>query len=257
MTTENASTSEIVHQPATQAPLVPAEQIGYATKAATACRQIVRRLAININGKRYLPIEAWQSLAASFGCACSSRDVERVEGGFRAIGEVRRCSDGALISQAEGFVGDDENAWRGKPEFAKRAMCQSRSISRAARSAFAFAIALMDDESLAVTPYEEMSDSSPPPRRVRNTANPPTKVLGEQGAARLRARLDELGVAWADVLARVRDHDEHAWSAMERVELASIQAEHLALLKAVLDSFERDVSATDDVGEIREDEIPF
>jgi len=52
-------------------------------------------------------------------------------------------------------VGDDEDTWKKRPEYARRAMAQTRAISRACRSAFAFVVVLID-ESLSTTPAEEM-----------------------------------------------------------------------------------------------------
>ena len=52
-------------------------------------------------------------VAIAHGCAASALGVERVDGGVRAIGEVRRMSDGQLIATGEGFVGEDEATWFG------------------------------------------------------------------------------------------------------------------------------------------------
>jgi hypothetical protein len=128
-----------------------------ATDVAGVCGEIVKRTARNIQGRKYVQVEGWQSIAVAYGCVASARDVEKVEGGIRAIGEVRRMADGALIAQAEGFVGDDEKTWASRPEYARRAMAQTRSISRACRSAFAFVVTMIDG-SLSTTPAEEVPD---------------------------------------------------------------------------------------------------
>jgi hypothetical protein len=62
---------------------------------------------------------------------------------------------GVVICEAEGFVGDDERTWAKRDEFAKRAMAQTRAISRACRSAFAFIVTYMD-AGLETTPAEEV-----------------------------------------------------------------------------------------------------
>jgi hypothetical protein len=85
----------------------------------------------------------------------SARDVERVEDGWRCIGEVRRMDTGQVIATAEGFLGDDEEMWAKRPTYAKRAMCQTRAISRACRSAFAHVVVLID-RNLSTTPAEEV-----------------------------------------------------------------------------------------------------
>jgi hypothetical protein len=135
------------------------------TNAAEICKDIVVATATNIQGRKYVAVEGWQAIAVAHGCTAGARDVERVEGGVRAIGEVRRMSDGGLIATAEGFVGEDEPTWYGgpsrgktlpkRPDYAIRAMAQTRAISRACRSAFAHVVVMMN-AGLATTPAEEV-----------------------------------------------------------------------------------------------------
>lgn len=149
------------------------------TDAAGLCRDIVMATAQDIQGRKYVKVEGWQAIAIAHGCTASARAVERIEGGVRAIGEVRRMSDGAVIAEGEGFVGEDEATWYGgttrawkwgerrgekvwyektldkRPDYAIRAMAQTRAISRACRSAFAHVV-VMIDSSLSTTPAEEV-----------------------------------------------------------------------------------------------------
>jgi hypothetical protein len=138
------------------------------TEAAALCKEIVVATSVTIQRRQYVPVEGWQAIAIAHGCAAASRDVQRVEGGIRAVGEVRRMSDGQLISTAEGFVGEDEAVWFGgqidnksypkRAEYAIRAMAQTRAISRACRSAFAHVVVMMN-KGLATTPAEEVYDA--------------------------------------------------------------------------------------------------
>lgn len=129
------------------------------TDAACLCREIVIKTAMKIQQKRYVTVEGWQAIAIAHGCAASADNVERVsdEGmtGFKAIGTIRRMSDGQEISRAEGFLGDDEAMWSKRPVYARRAMAQTRAISRACRSAFAHVV-IMIDAGLSTTPAEEV-----------------------------------------------------------------------------------------------------
>jgi hypothetical protein len=122
--------------------------------------------------------------------------VEKTETGFRAIGELRRISDSALLGTAEGFVGQDEITWFGgvdaggkmwpaRHEYAIRAMAQTRAISRVCRSAFAHVVVLIDAE-LQTTPAEEMDswDAAPPKKSLTEDVN---RQL-QQAAERRRAR---------------------------------------------------------------------
>ena len=64
--------------------------IRQATDVAGACRAIVKETCQRIGQKDYVRVEGWQSIAVAHGCVASARDVERVEDGWRCIGEVRR-----------------------------------------------------------------------------------------------------------------------------------------------------------------------
>lgn len=177
------------------------------TDAASLCRDIVVATALNIQKRKYVRVEGWQAIATAHGCVASSRDVEEVENGVRAVGEVRRMSDGTVISQAEGFVGKDETVWYGgtveyedqqgvrrkrtlqkRADYAIRAMAQTRAISRACRSAFAYVVVMMN-AGLQTTPAEEMGDE---PEGVE----PPTEPIRTQPApeqpkpSEMRDRID-------------------------------------------------------------------
>jgi hypothetical protein len=129
-----------------------------ATDVAGVCKQIVLKTVLEIQGRKYVRVEGWQAIATAHGCIASSRGVEKVEGGWKAIGEIRRITDGVVLSTAEGFVGVDETkTWATRPEYACRAMAQTRAISRACRSAFAHVVVLMD-AGLQTTPAEEVPD---------------------------------------------------------------------------------------------------
>jgi hypothetical protein len=126
-----------------------------ATNAATLCAEIVKSTATKIQGKRFVQIEGWLSIAAAHGCLVSIAKVEKVDGGIMAIAELRRHADGLVLATAEGFVGDDEKMWASRPMYARRAMAQTRASSRVCRSAFAHVVVLIDRD-LGTTPAEEM-----------------------------------------------------------------------------------------------------
>lgn len=133
----------------------PIANIKKSTDVAGACKEIVSRTSIKIQNKKYVPVEGWMAIATAHGCNLSATDVKQVDGGISARGLVRRISDGIILGEAEGFVGDDEKTWSNRPLFARRAMAQTRAMSRAARSVFAHVVVLMD-AGLETTPAEEM-----------------------------------------------------------------------------------------------------
>lgn len=148
-----------------------AEHHRRATDVAGLVRAIVTGKAVQIGPRKYVPVDAYQAIANAMGCVASARDVKRVEGGYTAIGEVKRLSDGAVLAEGEGFVGDDEPKWRNGPEYARRSMAQTRAIGRACRAAFAFVVPMID-LGLSSTPAEEMegintgTETPPAPRGV-------------------------------------------------------------------------------------------
>jgi hypothetical protein len=156
-----------------------------ATDVAGVCKDIVHQTAQSIGGRKYVRVEGWQAIATAHGCVASARDVEKIEGGWRAIGEVRRMDSGSVIATAEGFLGTDEPVWAKRPEYAKRAMCQTRAISRACRSAFAHVVVLIGG-GLETTPAEEVpaegfSDSPrPAPRQVPRLKEEIIDVVAER-----------------------------------------------------------------------------
>jgi len=124
---------------------------------AELCREIVEAAATPIQGKRYVRVEGWQSIATAHGCVVSIRSVDKIDGGTRAIADLKRMSDGVILSTAEGFVGDDEHPWNKRPVYAVRAMAQTRAMSRVCRGAFAHVVLLMN-AGLSTTPAEEVPD---------------------------------------------------------------------------------------------------
>jgi hypothetical protein len=159
------------------------------TDAAGLCREIVLHSAKTIQGRKFVQVEGWQAIAIAHGCAASSGEVKRTEeGGFLAVGRVINMTTGVVVAEAEGYVGTDEPVWFGgkdgrgrtlqkRPDYAIRAMAQTRAISRACRSAFAHVVVMMN-AGLSTTPAEEVPDGgfhdddpvpAPPPRRTAPT----------------------------------------------------------------------------------------
>lgn len=156
-------------------PVAPAELMRLATDVSGLCKEIVTKTAVDIQGRKYVKVEGWMAIATAHGCSAGATDVKQDERGTSAIGEIRRISDGTLIARAEGFVGADELTWYGgegsywdsgqratvkktypkRPDYAIRAMAQTRAISRACRSAFAHVVVMMD-ANLSTTPAEEV-----------------------------------------------------------------------------------------------------
>lgn len=155
--------------------IAPQAQMRLATDVAGVSREIVFKTARSIQGRKYVQVEGWMAIATAHGCALSAEDVRAVDGGIAARGVVKRIKDGVIITTAEGFVGNDEKMWAGRPLFARRAMAQTRAMSRAARSAFAHVV-VMIDSGLSTTPAEEMDGIEADPAPAKPAAKPQPKA---------------------------------------------------------------------------------
>jgi hypothetical protein len=142
------------------------------TKVAEFCKAIVEATAINLGGKRYIPIEGWQSIAAAWGCTPSTEEPQRTEDGYRVKALLKRDMDGMILSTAYGFVGDDEPLWAKRTRHANEGMAQTRAMSRVCANKFRFIPVLMKIENLATTPFEEMPGVDDHPSHSRNPEPP-------------------------------------------------------------------------------------
>jgi len=139
-----------------------------ATDVAGICREIVLKTACEIQGRKFVRVEGWESIATAHGCFAGAEDAERVydnQGnhiGYKAKG-VLRNSHGEIIATGEGYVGFDEKdrkgnpTWKNRAEYAGKAMAQTRAISRTCRGVFAHVVVLID-AGLSTTPAEEVPD---------------------------------------------------------------------------------------------------
>ena len=262
-----------------------AELYRSSTDAASICKDIVVATASTIQGRKYVCVEGWQAIAIAHGCTASSRDVERIDGGVRAVGEVRRMVDGAIISQAEGFVGEDENVWFGggkdkwgKPfpkraDYAIRAMAQTRAISRACRSAFAHVVVMMN-AGLQTTPAEEVPSDGfdrdngdviehASPERVLNPAtgrmvNPMSAGQakkdgrGERAAALAHEVIDLTSVTECLAWVRAQKAEIETWPPAWQTKLLADVETHMDELREIAKAN----FGADDDGVIEDDDLP-
>lgn len=122
-----------------------------------------QRLAVGIQGRKYVKVEGWTTLGVMLGVV--PREVGTVEqdGIYTATVELVRMNDGACISRASAECGSDDEldrygkpVWSGRPRYARRSMAQTRATGKACRLAFSWIMALAGYEP---TPAEEMPDT--------------------------------------------------------------------------------------------------
>ena len=200
------------------------------------------------------------AIATAHGCVASARDVEAIEGGIRAIGEVRRMDTGNIICTAEGFLGTDEETWNKRPLYARRAMCQTRAISRACRSAFAHVVVMMN-AGLETTPAEEVphdgfADAKPvggsaanttPPARTAPTSTPrPAALVDTVTEAEIRllyARAKEAGADSARVPEVLATEFPYILDAVGAVHLLALKRADYPLAQTICGTIKPDAPA--------------
>lgn len=126
-----------------------------ASGIATQLAEIVskRGLAKSIQGRAYVQCEGWTTLAAMLGATPHCVEIRENEGVFQAHVEIRRMSDGAVLSQAWAECGADDEVWGKRQRYARISMAQTRATSKACRLAYSWIMVLAGYEA---TPAEEM-----------------------------------------------------------------------------------------------------
>ncbi len=146
----------------------PQQVMTMVSNVARATKSLVGAAIINLQGKKYIRVEGWQAIAAAHGCTVTADTVTAQEdGAVIATAYVRRLRDNATLGSAEGYVGMDE-VWGKRPVYARRAMAQTRAISRACRNAFAHVVVAMNSEhatGFETTPAEEVPEGGFPERQ--------------------------------------------------------------------------------------------
>jgi hypothetical protein len=155
-----------------------------------------------IQGKKFVGVEGWTTLAVMLGCVAREVSTTEQDGIYIAIVELVRMSDGACISRASAECGE-EKPWNTRAKYARRSMAQTRATGKACRLAFSWIMSLAGYE---VTPAEEMTPiieaeqvidasvmpkSTVPPTPVSEPA--PTRITASQQKL-LEAQIRDYGL---------------------------------------------------------------
>jgi hypothetical protein len=147
----------------------PEEVLEQASRIATALAKVIndRKLYTNIQGKKYVRVEGWNTLGALLGVLpreVSARAGE--DGSYEAVVELIRASDGMVIGRGSAVCSIDETNWKNRDAYARRSMAITRATGKAFRLGFSWIMTLAGYEP---TPWEEMP---PDPPRIRESASP-------------------------------------------------------------------------------------
>lgn len=136
----------------------PQKDIENAQKAAKALMAVIAATKpLEMNGKRYLYFEHWQTVGQFFNSTVGIEwTKELIEGeqfyGYEAKAVIYN-PQGIVVGGAESMCTIDENNWSNKPKFQLKSMAQTRAMAKALRSRFGFIAVLAGVEA---TPAEEM-----------------------------------------------------------------------------------------------------
>jgi len=132
----------------------PAALILSASEMARELAAVIdkQKLYTVIQGKKFVGVEGWTTLATMLGVTAREVNTTESEGVYVAVVELVRMSDGACISRASAECGE-EKPWNTRPKYARRSMAQTRATGKACRLAFSWIMSLAGYE---VTPAEEM-----------------------------------------------------------------------------------------------------
>ena len=161
---------QVVQQDAAIMPISPAV-VSLGTLQAASARALVdvardmagaladvierQKLATVIQGRKFVGVEGWTTLAVMLGVVAREVQTTEQEGVYTAVVELVRVNDGACISRASAECGE-EKPWNQRPRYARRSMAQTRATGKACRLAFSWIMALAGYEP---TPAEEMQET--------------------------------------------------------------------------------------------------
>jgi hypothetical protein len=139
--------------------------------AALASRlvDVVRdqKLAVRIQGREHLRVEAWTTLGGMLGIFPMVTWTKPNESGDGFVARVEvRTRHGEIVGAAEAECSRAEKVWQDRYPYSLRSMAQTRAISRALRAPLGQVVTLAGYDA---TPLEEM-----PTESAGEPAKPPT-----------------------------------------------------------------------------------
>ena len=132
----------------------PAALVSGAAEMAHELATVIdkQKLFTVIQGKKFVGVEGWTTLAVMLGCVAREVSTTEQDGIYVAVVELVRMNDGACISRASAECGE-EKPWNTRAKYARRSMAQTRATGKACRLAFSWIMSLAGYEP---TPAEEM-----------------------------------------------------------------------------------------------------
>lgn len=170
----------------------PQDRVKQNAAVVAATSKIVNdNYVVRVQGRSYLMVAGAQAVATSMGYTTAVEAVryvpatEGLAGYWEATASV--LADGKVVGRGIGCVFDDEQSWKGRPQFARQMMAQTRATGRALKGVMGWATALLGTETslheempveAATTPQEAPAA----PKRLPAPSKPAKAAGGKQEA---------------------------------------------------------------------------
>lgn len=162
----------------------PEQFVEKAARIAGALSAVIekQKLYSDIQGKKYVRVEGWTTLAVMLGLSpVEESNVAMPDGSFEATISLYD-SAGSLKSRASAECGSEgDGNWGTRPSYARRSMAATRATSKACRLLLSWIITLAGYEA---TPAEEVPDGGFPGRGNTTRAAAPRQGAGTGGGGR-------------------------------------------------------------------------
>lgn len=134
----------------------PKDLVVFATETANVLADVInkQRMFKDIQGKKHVLVEGWNTLGSMLGISARERRTERLEdGSYIAYVDLIQMSNQKVIGGASALCSVDERRWSNADEYARRSMAITRATGKAFRLNFSWIMGLAGYEA---TPAEEM-----------------------------------------------------------------------------------------------------
>lgn len=162
-----------------------------AAVVAATSKMVSDNYVVRVQGRSYLMVAGAQAVATSMGYTTAVEAVryvpatEGLAGYWEATASV--LADGKVVGRGIGCVFDDEPSWKGRPQFARQMMAQTRATGRALKGVMGWATALLGTETSL---HEEMpaeaattaQEAPAAPKRLPAPSKPAKAAGGKQEA---------------------------------------------------------------------------
>ena len=222
----------------------PDEIVGRAVKVADALKKVIeaKGLVKKIQGREFVEVAGWQTLATMVGVTAFCEWTKPVDGGWEARTIVRR--NGQDIGAAEAQCTRSESSWKNRDDYAIRSMAQTRSTSKALRSVLGFLVVLAG---YADTPASEVPDEGFSNRKERAEAKARPTESADQTEKRRAAGIKAIhafctnrGISDAEYRQVMREAFPDVFTSAAEPSSKELSLEQLQRLSRYLQEFVRD-----------------